>query len=235
MDLKPITEEKKIFLKVLVVDDDRGILSVLESLLLEEGHRVTPCHDGLDAIKKCQEEKFDLILSDLMMPGAGGMEVLTECRKIYPDTLVILITGFASLETAVNAIRKGAYDYITKPFKLDEIKIIVNNAGEKIRLLRENKRLFKELQEAYNQLNIMKKILSSGRERAADEECQDADVNETLIAGSMLPHYYLQNNPEVATSLISELERLSRLKEKSFLSIEEFDLCKLKLLRNLKH
>ena len=75
-------------LKILVVDDDKRLLYVLKSLLMEENHEVTACQDGMKAIKKCREEKFDLIITDLIMPGAGGMEVLKESRKIHPETLV---------------------------------------------------------------------------------------------------------------------------------------------------
>ena len=114
-------------LNILIVDDDKTILSALKTVLDRENN-VTICNDGKKAIQLCRNKKFDLIITDLMMPGANGLEVLTESRKIDPDSLVILITGFASLETAVQAIREGAYDYITKPFKLEEIKIIVNNA-----------------------------------------------------------------------------------------------------------
>ena len=124
--------------EILIVDDDKTLLSALKTVLDHENH-VTICNDGNKAIELCKNEKFDLIITDLMMPGASGLEVLTESRKMDPDILVVLITGFASLETAVQAIREGAYDYITKPFKLDEIRIIVNNAREKIRLIRENK------------------------------------------------------------------------------------------------
>ena len=114
-------------LKTLIVDDDKKLRSLLNSLLVEEGDEVTTCRNGSDAISKCRKEKFDLIVTDLVMPGANGIEVLKEARKHYSDTLVILITGYASLETAIEAIREGAYDYITKPFKLEEFKIVVHN------------------------------------------------------------------------------------------------------------
>lgn len=217
-------------LKSLIVDDDKKLLSVLKSLLIEEEHEVTACNNGLDAIEKCREHRFDLIITDLMMPGASGLEVLTETRKIHPDTLVILITGFASLETAVQAIREGAYDYITKPFKLEEIKIVVNNAGEKIRLIRENQRLFQELQEAYSQLHTVKKIMREEKRLNPDDK-----NNKSFIAGSMLPHYYLEKNLDTNPHLLSGLERISALKERGFLSDEEFNLCKSKLFNPMKH
>jgi DNA-binding NtrC family response regulator len=190
-------------LNILLVDDDIRILSVLKSLLTEEKHAVTTCHNGLDAIETCLEQKFDVIITDLMMPGANGIEVLKEVRKIYPDTLVLLITGFASIETAVQAIREGAYDYITKPFKLEEIKVVVKNAGDK------------DHAKDHSDGTMFKK-------------------EEPLIAGSMLTHYYLENKYGSNQPLFSDLERISALRDRGFLSEEEFDLCKQKLFKNQK-
>ncbi|MBW1802430.1 MAG: response regulator [Deltaproteobacteria bacterium] len=174
-------------LNALIVDDDTKLLTILKSLLTEEKLDVTTSDNGLDAINKCTEQQFDLIISDLMMPGASGLEVLKEARKVSPATLVILVTGFASLETAIEAIREGAYDYITKPFKLDEIKIVVNNAKEKIYLVRENERLFRELQDAYQQLHMVKKIMGAHQEDYMDGASPERILrtNEPLIAGSM--------------------------------------------------
>jgi DNA-binding response OmpR family regulator len=224
-------------LRILIVDDDKKLLSVLKSLLVEEKHEVTTCNDGMDAIGKCREQKFDLVITDLKMPGAGGLEVLKEARKTHPDTLVIIITGFASLESAIQAIREGAYDYIAKPFKLEEIKIVVNNGKEKIRLVRENQRLFKELQEAYKQLHMVKRIMGANDEGTAEDMnlTPESKNNEPFVAGSMLPGYYLKNKPDINPPLLPDLERISALRERGFLSEEEFDLCKSKLFKNLQH
>ncbi len=224
-------------LRTLIVDDDRKLLSVLTGLLLEEGHEVVACHDGLEAIGKCREEKFDLLISDLMMPGASGLEVLKETRKIYPDLLVILITGFASIESAIQAIREGAYDYITKPFKLEEIKIVANNARERIHLVRENRRLLTELQEAYHQLHMVKKLMGAeDRDELIKEGTESLIRNsEPFIAGSMLSHYYQENRPGINAPVLSDLERISALRDRGFLTEEEFRLCKSKLFKKLQH
>ncbi|MBN1625121.1 MAG: sigma-54-dependent Fis family transcriptional regulator [Deltaproteobacteria bacterium] len=226
-------------LKILIVDDDRKLLSVLKTIFVEENDEVTVSNDGLKAIKICRNEKFDLVITDLMMPGANGLEVLKETRKNDPDILVILITGFASLETAVKAIREGAYDYITKPFKLDELKIIVNNAREKIRLTRENRKLFHELQGTYKELHTMKKIIGINKEHgpAGERSGPEPEVSNKppFIAGSMLPFYYTEKMSDINLSVLSELERISVLREKGFLSEEEFGLCKSKLFRDIKH
>ena len=224
-------------LTILIVDDDKKLLSVMKNIFTEEGHDVSACSDGLEAIEMCREHKFDLIITDLMMPGANGLEVLKATRKIDPNTIVILVTGFASLETAIEAIREGAYDYITKPFKLEEIKILVNNACDKIRLSHENQRLINELQEAYSQLNILKKIMGveePGNDLIRERSDSSKKSDNPIIAGSMLPLYYSENNTGVNPPVLSDLERISALKEKGFLTEEEFDLCKSKLFKNMK-
>lgn len=215
-------------LKILVVDDDKTLLSALKTVLDQENH-VTVSNDGNKAIELCRNNKYDLIITDLMMPGATGLDVLTATKKIDPDTLVVLITGFASLETAVQAIREGAYDYITKPFKLEELKIIVNNAREKIRLIRENRKLISDLQKAYEQVNMMKKLLDINHDKSEENNEDDKSV----IAGSMLPFYYSSKLADDKTSILTDLERISELKEKGLLTGKEFELCKSKLFSGM--
>ena len=220
-------------LQILVVDDDKRMRSVLKSLLAEEGHAATACADGLEAIARCGETAFDMVITDLMMPGASGIDVLKACRKSHPETLVVLITGFASLETAIQAIREGAYDYITKPFKMEEMKIVVRNAGEQIRLIRENKRLLSELHEAWEQIRIVKKIMGA-EAGGADDEGTGAEPSRSgpLIAGSLLPHSYVESGFGGGEALTSDLERIASLRQKGFLSEDEFELCKKRLLKN---
>jgi DNA-binding NtrC family response regulator len=234
---KIFTSREYIKLKILIVDDDRNLLSVLKTILAEENNDVATSSDGGAAIDLIRKIKFDLVITDLMMPGTNGLEVLREARKIDPDILVILITGFASLETAVQAIREGAYDYITKPFKLDEIKIIVNNAREKILLTRENKNLIMELQEAYKQLQIIKNSINANslREEINGEEPDTGPAEkEVYISGSMLPLYYTENMQDLNQPVLSHLERAAALRERGLLTEEEFSLCKSKLFRNIK-
>ena len=217
-------------IKILIVDDDKTLLSALKSVLDQEND-VTVCNDGKKAIELCRNEKFDLIITDLMMPGANGLEVLTETRKIDPDSLVVLITGFASLETAVQAIREGAYDYITKPFKLEEIKIIVNNAREKIRLILENRKLIEDLHNAYEQLKMMKNLLEIDHDKSIDKNDED---DRPVIAGSMLPFYYSSTISNGKSSILNDLERISELKERGLLTGKEFELCKSKLFNRME-
>ena len=223
-------------LKTLVVDDDKRLRSVLKGLLSEEGHQVATCENGDLAIKSCLAEKFDLIITDLKMPGADGLDVLRKAKKIHPDTLVVIVTGFASLETAIQAIREGAYDYITKPFKLEEFKILIKNASEKIELIKENQGLLIELQEAYRHLNVVKQIvgLNSGGEGEKETSHNDKEGGDLFIAGSMLSQVYLEKKGETTIPVLSDLERISNLKDKGFLSEEEFELCKSKLMKKIQ-
>ena len=156
MDSASIIIEEE--LNILIVDDDKMLCEMLEDMFSrEEKLTLASAYNGLEAIQKIKEGKFDLILTDLIMPGANGIEVLKIAKEVDEDVHVIIITGFASLETAMEAIKKGAYDYITKPFKLDEIRIAVQNACEKIRLLRQNEALIDNLKQAYQDLDALKK------------------------------------------------------------------------------
>ena len=127
-------EEKKI----LVVDDERSMREFLGIMLAKEGFRVTQCPDGETALHQVEEEIYDLVIMDIRMPKMDGITVLERIKEMAPETVVIMITAFASTDTAVQAMKKGAYDYITKPFKIDEIKLIIRNALERKALEKEN-------------------------------------------------------------------------------------------------
>jgi len=106
---------------ILVADDEAAIRESLSEVLREEGYEVTEAGDGLEAIAALQGRNFDLVIADLRMPGADGIEVLRRAREIAPQTLVILVTAYASLETAVEALRQGAHDYIIKPLIFEDV------------------------------------------------------------------------------------------------------------------
>ncbi|NIP29656.1 MAG: response regulator [Candidatus Dadabacteria bacterium] len=140
---------------ILVVDDEPGMREFLEIMLEKEDYKVTTACDGNEAISKLNNNKYDLAIVDIQMPGLNGIGVLKEVVENYEDTAVIMITAFASHETAIEAMKLGAYDYITKPFKIDEIKIIIEKAIERKGLEDENKRLKQELDNKYGFSNII--------------------------------------------------------------------------------
>src|SRR5438067_4771713 len=109
-------------LRVLFVDDETSLREFMRSELPRLGHEVTVCPDGRAAVKTLEKQSFDAAILDLRMPGMSGIEVLEHLKKVSPDTEAIVMTGHASMETAIEAIRLGALDYITKPCKLAEIE-----------------------------------------------------------------------------------------------------------------
>ena len=115
---------------ILVVDDDMSVRTTFSSVLRQEGYQVTAVKNGYEAIKAIDEESFDLALVDLRMPGMDGIEVLEKIKSGRPQTRVIIYTGYGSVTTAVEAMRKGAADYLNKPFSPNELKAGVKKALE---------------------------------------------------------------------------------------------------------
>jgi two-component system response regulator HydG len=131
--------------KILLVDDETGILDTLEILFRSEGYDVAVANSGRVALEALEAERPDLVLSDIRMPGAGGLEVLNRAREVDPELPVILMTAQASLSSAMRAVNEGAYYYLQKPFANDELLAICRRATEARQLKVENKRLKKEI------------------------------------------------------------------------------------------
>ncbi len=132
--------------KILVVDDEQSLRDFLAIMLKKEGHDVVTAINGTDALKAVHAEIFDLVISDVKMPGVDGIGVLKTVKEISPETVVIMVTAFATAETAVEAMKLGASDYIIKPFKVDELKLIINSSLEKRYLRKENILLKREIE-----------------------------------------------------------------------------------------
>lgn len=118
--------------KILIVDDDAGICRKLAEMLAEAGHETATASSGKEAVKMLRKETFEVVITDLMMPGADGIEVLAEAKKKSAKTRVIIMTAFGTIENAVEAMKRGAADYITKPFRSEEILVAVKRALEEI-------------------------------------------------------------------------------------------------------
>ncbi|MEE9565048.1 MAG: response regulator [Candidatus Hydrothermarchaeaceae archaeon] len=116
--------------KILVVDDDEQMREGIVEMLTREGYTVSDVGSGAEALEKIKKEDFDVILTDLIMPGIDGMEVLRQTKKLKPAVRVIMITGFGTIENAVEAMKEGASDYVSKPFKINEVQITVKRALE---------------------------------------------------------------------------------------------------------
>ena len=216
-----MTETENQQINILIVDDETAIADILKDCVADAERSVDVCYDGLDGIAHIQSNNYDLIIVDLVMPKIGGMEVLKYAKKENPDVLVIIITGHASLETAILAVKEGAYDYIRKPCKLEEIKIVVDNAIEKIKLYRENKKLLKQIQDTYNELMLIKQ-----------EKKTDKKISSINFFSSNMPClHYLYNDVSSPNNTLDKLEALSRLREKGNLTEHEFRSFKQNLLK----
>ncbi|MCL7489713.1 MAG: sigma-54 dependent transcriptional regulator [Desulfobulbaceae bacterium] len=131
--------------KILVVDDEAVALQNLMHVLKKEGYKVLGTQNSPEALELIAKERYDLVLTDLKMEKVDGMEILVRTKEHHPDTEVIMITGYATVKTAIEAMKEGAYHYIAKPFKLDEVRKVVKEALEKVRLKRENLNLKSQL------------------------------------------------------------------------------------------
>jgi DNA-binding response OmpR family regulator len=209
--------------RILIVDDDRGVTEILEDLVSEEGRVVQVCHDGLKAVEMLRESPYDLLILDLVIPGVEGLEVCRFAKQLYPEALVIIITGCATLETAIAAIKEGAYDYIQKPFKLDGFRIAINNAVEKVKLNKENRELLRQLQSVYKELTALKEQkLPAGK---------IASIN--FLSSSMPSLHYLYDEKGDDTLILEKLNALVSLREKGLLSDREFRAMKGRLFKGI--
>lgn len=141
-------------LKILVVDDDLEMAEVLRDFLSEEGFAVFVAGSGNNAVKLAEEENFAIVITDMKMPQMSGMQLLKKIKKIDHTVEVIMVTAFGSIESAIEAVKKGAYHYITKPFKMNEILLTVKKALEKRDLNLENIHLRSEVEKKYSFFNI---------------------------------------------------------------------------------
>jgi two-component system NtrC family response regulator len=142
---------------ILIVDDEKNYLVVLEALLSPEGYEIVTSEKAQEALRVIKEADVDLVLTDMKMPGMTGMELLEEAKKIKPEVPVIMMTAYGTIEMAVEAMKKHAYDYITKPFQNEELKLTIRKALDNYRLLKENRRLSEALSERYGYRNIVGK------------------------------------------------------------------------------
>jgi two-component system response regulator PilR (NtrC family) len=165
--------------RLLVVDDEQSMRDFLSIMLKKEGHEVVTAENGSSALKVIHAEIFDLLITDVKMPGVDGIEVLKTVKEVSPETVVIMITAFATTETAVEAMKLGAYDYITKPFKVDEIKLVIQKALEKRHLRKENILLRREIESRAGFANFIG--TSAPMQRVFSLIRQVADTRSTVL------------------------------------------------------
>jgi signal transduction histidine kinase len=175
---------------ILIVDDDENICRSLRLIFKKMGYEVETAGTGREAIEKAQERFFNLALLDIRLPDTAGIELLAPLKELHPDMAVILVTGYASLETAVQALNEGALAYITKPLNMDEVLATVREALEKQRLVMENRRLFQEVQRELAERKRAEEALKeySGRlEEMVEQRTKELrDAQEQLIRAERL-------------------------------------------------
>ena len=219
-------------IRSVIVDDDRTIGDVLKDLITKEHISVEVFNDGLEAIEFITKEPVDVVITDLIMPRIGGMEVLRQAKAMNPEVVVIIITGHGSLESAIEAIRQGAYDYIKKPFKLQEMEIVFNNAVEKVNLIRENTQLLKELREAYDRLLVIKKERNEADDKQTVERDRIASLN---FFSSDHPGLHLLHSATIGEpNYFEQLQNIATLKRDGLLTEKEFKTLKVHLIKGLQ-
>ena len=193
-------------MQILIVDDQINTCKSLQAILKKSGYRSEYTLSAEEALGRVRGGAFDIVISDIRMPGMDGMQLLEELKKIQPHLVVIMVTGFATIKSAVEAIQKGAYDYLPKPFTPDEVRVIIQRAVEKIRLESENEALRRGLQPQVTFQNIIGNSPAIQRVFDLIQKVADAESN-ILITGET------GTGKELAAKA---LHNLSRRREKPF-------------------
>jgi DNA-binding NtrC family response regulator len=165
---------------ILVIDDEEIMREILDTLLSREGYDVRVASSGAEGLELARATLFDAAIVDIMMPGLDGIATLDELKRVDEDLAVVIITAYASVESAISAMKNGAFDYITKPFKNDEVLVVIRNAMERRRLVNENRALRQNIQERYHKFgNIIGK--SQRMRQVFDLIIQAAPSRSTIL------------------------------------------------------
>jgi len=147
--------------KILIADNDKLIQDVIKASLSKEGYTVVLANDGFDALRILKTENISLVITALKMSGVNGIEILKYALRINPDIAVVILTTFGNLEATLEAVKEGAYDYVTKPFKVEEIVFLVEKAYSRSVLINENRELLRYLRDTYQDMEVVKTAAQS--------------------------------------------------------------------------
>jgi two-component system response regulator HydG len=167
-------------MSILAVEDEQSIRDLYTTVLCEEGYNVVTSSTGADAIEKIMEGTFDLIILDLKLPDMHGTEVLKKTKDKIDGATLIIVTAYPSLESSMEAIKAGVYDYIVKPFSPEDLRMVIQRATEKVRLARENRRLVKELEKTNRELKERIGQLEKFTRIATGREEKMAELKERI-------------------------------------------------------
>src|SRR5205823_11875935 len=201
---------------LLVVDDEESVAVTMGAILEMDGYRVSISTSGTDALRKLREVDFDLVLTDLRLDDVDGLSIVGEVCRVQPDTVSIILTGYASLESAIKALREGAYDYLIKPCDVDELKAVVARGIERRQLGIQLKARLADLEEANATIGNLNRDL----ERRIDEATAELQqrMNDLAEANDEIANLYRN-----AQAHVEELQELDRLKSR-FLSMASHEL-----------
>ncbi|MFW6303616.1 MAG: sigma-54-dependent transcriptional regulator [Candidatus Sumerlaeota bacterium] len=193
---------------LLIIDDELKMCKALKHVLAREGYDVDITDDPREGLQVFSEKQYSIVLCDLKMPGLSGLDVLEHLRKAEPNISVIMMTAYASAETAVEAMKKGAYDYLIKPFSMDELKILVKRCCETQNLQAENQRLREQLDERFSMDNIvaaskqMQTVLKRAR-KVADSQATVLITGESGTGKELLASVIHQQSPRRDRPLVT--------------------------------
>jgi DNA-binding NtrC family response regulator len=185
--------------QLLIIDDEKIALKNLTRLMQKEGYDVTGAYSGTLALKILDKKEFDVVMTDIKMEKVDGMQILARCRELCPETEVIMITGYASVDSAVEALKKGAYYYISKPLKLDEVRKVVKSAVEKVLLKKENIILREQIEKFSGKVRIItqdlkiKQLLSTAK-KVAPTDCNILISGESGTGKELFTRYIHENS-----------------------------------------
>ncbi len=201
--------------KVLIVDDEEAVQDVLQEILKEADYQVITAASGLEALERVCEQEIEAVLLDIKMPEMSGIEVLGKLTADWPEICVVMVTAVADTQTAIEAMKLGAYDYIVKPFNLDDVVLKIRGAIEKRDSELKNK-------------HLMLKLQQSVKKQSEQMQTQFNELIDSLAREHKLLHDLVARQPESGRSLLSKLPL--ELQE-PFSSIEEFRDALIRILR----
>ncbi len=206
---------KKEEFTILVAEDDEMVRDVVLKILQDDGYSVFVANDGASALNLLRLEDIKMVLTDLRMPGADGMEVLRTALQINPQICVVLVTAYGTLDVVLEAVNEGAYDYLVKPFVMAQLQITVRNAFRLTSLLAENKELMTQLKETHRSLEQVKKSAGSNSKydntdssdsRSSSEPGSLADSNDYRLHSDVLDNRDNKESIKKYSSLVNNLK-----------------------------